>query len=74
VHLDDGAAHLHGHGGLTNGDAYSFTVSATNVVGTGVASSPSNTVTPAHRPRGAHGGLGHGGQCHGDGHLDGSGL
>ena len=32
--------------GLTNGIAYTFTVKATNSLGTGPASSPSNTVTP----------------------------
>ena len=32
--------------GLTNGTTYTFTVSATNAIGTGPASSPSNTVTP----------------------------
>jgi hypothetical protein len=32
--------------GLTNGTAYNFTVSATNVAGPGPESAPSNTVTP----------------------------
>jgi hypothetical protein len=34
-------------GGLTDGTTYTFTVAATNAVGTGAASSPSNAVTPA---------------------------
>ncbi len=33
--------------GLTNGTSYTFTVSATNGVGPGPASTPSNTVTPS---------------------------
>lgn len=33
--------------GLTNGTAYTFTVTATNVVGTSASSSASNSVTPA---------------------------
>jgi trimeric autotransporter adhesin len=33
--------------GLTNGTAYTFTVAATNNIGTGVASSASNSVTPS---------------------------
>ncbi len=32
--------------GLTNGTPYTFTVTATNTIGTGPASSPSNSVTP----------------------------
>jgi titin len=33
--------------GLTNGTGYTFTVTATNVAGTGLPSAPSNMVTPA---------------------------
>jgi len=36
--------------GLTNGTAYTFTVTAANSVGTGPASSASNSVTPAAAP------------------------
>jgi hypothetical protein len=36
--------------GLTNGTPYTFTVAATNDIGTGTASDPSNSVTPTDQP------------------------
>jgi hypothetical protein len=43
--------------GLTNGTAYTFTVSATNEVGTGPASAASNAVTPTTEAEGEWGSL-----------------
>ena len=38
--------------GLTNNTSYTFTVTATNTIGTGPESDPSNTVTPSPNPGG----------------------
>jgi galactose oxidase-like protein/fibronectin type III domain protein/kelch motif-containing protein len=43
--------------GLTNGTQYSFTVSATNAIGTGPASAPTGLVTPSPEPQGEWGSL-----------------
>jgi LPXTG-motif cell wall-anchored protein len=40
--------------GLTNGTTYTFTVKATNSIGTGPESAPSNSVTPDIVPSGTH--------------------
>lgn len=43
--------------GLTNGTAYAFTVAATNGIGTGPVSAPSNSVTPGPTAQGQWGAL-----------------
>jgi len=52
IDLDAGTTSVtHVMGNLANGTAYTFTVTATNSIGTGPASAPSGSVTPAGMPQ-----------------------